>query len=198
MATSSHMNQNRSWPGVPKRYSTNSSPKVIRPKSIATVVVFFFSTPDTSSTPRPWSVRTSSVRSGLVSDTAPTSVVLPAPNPPATRILIAVGIFLEGPESIDHRLVHPQVLHVDLRLGFLYGHECPVEQVAEEHPDGATGQVQMRGDLGHGHHRLAEPDDGQMLGAEADLHDRSGPCRLDQGDEVELATDRLEPAAGHH
>ena len=64
---------------------------VMRPKSIATVVVVLPSTPDRSSMPTPGSVSTSSVRSGRVSLTAPTMVVLPTPKPPATRILIAVG-----------------------------------------------------------------------------------------------------------
>src|SRR3989304_9832209 len=35
----SHMKSKRFWPGVPNRYSTRSSSTVIRPKSIATVVV---------------------------------------------------------------------------------------------------------------------------------------------------------------
>src|SRR6185312_526347 len=39
---SSHMNQNRRCPGVPNRYSTKSSARVMRPKSMATVVVFLF------------------------------------------------------------------------------------------------------------------------------------------------------------
>src|SRR5690606_39433021 len=32
-ASSFHMNQNRSWPGVPNRYSTSSELMVIRPRS---------------------------------------------------------------------------------------------------------------------------------------------------------------------
>ena len=63
----------------------------MRPKSMATVVVVLFSTPAVISTCMPGSLRSSSVRSGLISVSAPTSVVLPAPNPPATRILIATG-----------------------------------------------------------------------------------------------------------
>ena len=64
---------------------------MIRPKSIATVVVFLSSTPEVSSIPTLLSVSSSSVRSGRISLTDPTSVVLPAPKPPATRILMAVG-----------------------------------------------------------------------------------------------------------
>ena len=46
---------------------------MIRPKSIATVVVDFVSTPSRSSIPVPISVSVSSVRSGRISLTAPTS-----------------------------------------------------------------------------------------------------------------------------
>src|SRR6059036_1479204 len=63
----------------------------MRPKSMATVVVFLPSTPLVSSIGRPASVSSSSVRSGLISLTAPTRVVLPTPKPPATRILSVTG-----------------------------------------------------------------------------------------------------------
>ena len=58
--------------------------------------------------PTPASVSASSVRSGRISLTAPTSVVLPTPKPPAIRILRATGTRRpgrsEGAESIEHRL----------------------------------------------------------------------------------------------
>jgi hypothetical protein len=69
---------------------------VIRPKSMATVVVVLCSTPEVSSTSSPSTDRVSSVRSGSISLTAPTSVVLPAPNPPATTIFTAVGMAPAG------------------------------------------------------------------------------------------------------
>ena len=53
----------------------------MRPKSIATVVVAFDSTPTVSSTPMLSLVRYSSVSSGWISLTAPTRVVLPTPKP---------------------------------------------------------------------------------------------------------------------
>ena len=56
---------------------------------MATVVVVLPSTPAVLSVPRLPSVSSSSVRSGLISLTAPTSVVLPTPKPPAKRILMA-------------------------------------------------------------------------------------------------------------
>src|SRR5690606_36381922 len=181
----------------------------MRPKSIATVVVSLRSTPEMSSTPTLLSVSISSVRSGRVSETVPTIVVLPTPKPPAMTILTAVGSLrarvprrpppaLEGPETIDHRLVEPDVVHVRFGFGFLQRDETLVEQVAEQHPHGRDGKVEMAGDLGHGHHRLAQADAGQVLGTEPDRALRLRPDGDHQRDEVELAAGRLDAAAGHH
>ena len=79
----------------------------MRPKSMATVVVTFWSTPSVSSTNWPASLSSSSVRSGLISLTAPTRVVLPTPNPPATSIFSARAVdsppwASEFSETIDH------------------------------------------------------------------------------------------------
>ena len=81
---------------------------VIRPKSMATVVVALPGTFAGSSMPTPAAVMTASVVSGVISETAPTSVVLPTPNPPATTIfadLIVDGAPrapLEVAESTEH------------------------------------------------------------------------------------------------
>ncbi|ARX87920.1 hypothetical protein SMD44_07405 [Streptomyces alboflavus] len=64
---------------------------MIRPKSMATVVVVLCSTPARSSVPSLTVVSNSSVLKGAISLTAPTKVVLPTPNPPATKIFSAVG-----------------------------------------------------------------------------------------------------------
>src|SRR5215469_3171860 len=81
---------------------------VMRPKSIATVVVVLLPTPPRSSVAMLALDRVSSVRSGRTSLTAPTSVVLPAPNPPATTILNAAnrpsGRESERPEPMQHLL----------------------------------------------------------------------------------------------
>ena len=61
---------------------------MIRPKSIATVVVCLFGVASSMSTPTEASVTIASVRSGMISETAPTNVVLPAPNPPAMTIFV--------------------------------------------------------------------------------------------------------------
>src|SRR5215218_2763110 len=63
------------------------SSTLIRPKSMATVVVVLPLTAVVSSIPIDRSVSVCSVVTGGISDTAPTNVVLPAPNPPAIRIL---------------------------------------------------------------------------------------------------------------
>src|SRR6185295_6236378 len=60
----------------------------MRPKSIATVVVFFVGVSSRPSTPSDASVTNASVRSGMISDTAPTKVVLPDPNPPEMTIFV--------------------------------------------------------------------------------------------------------------
>lgn len=86
-AMSSHRARNRSCPGVPNRYSTIPPGRLIRPKSIATVVVDFSRTPSRSSTGTDASLSRSSVCSGRISDTESMRVVLPTPKGPAIRIL---------------------------------------------------------------------------------------------------------------
>ena len=61
---------------------------MMRPKSIATVVVVLDCTLEMLSTPSDSLVTRASVRSGSISETAPTRVVLPTPKPPATTILV--------------------------------------------------------------------------------------------------------------
>src|SRR5512133_4213965 len=113
---SSHMNQNRSWPGVPNRYRIRSLSRVMRPKSIATVVVVLPWMWLVSSTPTLAVVMAASVVSGMISETAPTKVVLPTPKPPAMTILTGVGgCWGDGParselvECIEHPLEKREV-----------------------------------------------------------------------------------------
>src|SRR6185503_8119667 len=96
---------------------------LIRPKSIATVVVVFVGTPAMSSMPRLALVSTSSVCSGRISLTALTSVVLPTPKPPATRIFTACGTRSEGSEAIDNRLEDAFVGPLGTDVGFMHGDE---------------------------------------------------------------------------
>src|SRR5690348_14000646 len=92
-----------------------SSSRVIRPKSMATVVVVLPAVWVRSSMPAEALVITASVRSGLISETAPTRVVLPTPKPPATTIFAEVvarcgaggagakgAAGLELPKSTEH------------------------------------------------------------------------------------------------
>src|ERR1039458_9361218 len=164
------MNQKRSWPGVPKRYSTRRPPRVMRPKSMATVVVVLFSTPCRSSCFTLTLVRASSVRSGRTSLMALTSVVLPAPKPPAMRILKAArgpsALLSEGPESMQHL---PQQLGAGLlaRLAARqYLDASLLDEVGEQHPDHADWQPGVGGDVGHGGRPLAERQDPAVLRAE--------------------------------
>src|SRR5690606_32644714 len=86
------MKRNRSWPGVPNRYSHSDPGRAMRPKSIATVVVVLRSvTPPASSTPTECSVMAASVFRGSMSEIEPMNVVLPTANPPAITILTTVG-----------------------------------------------------------------------------------------------------------
>src|SRR3954469_2579218 len=102
---------------------------VMRPKSIVTVVVRFASTPEVSSAPSA-PVSTSSVCSGRISLTEPTMVVLPAPKPPAIRILSATGMRDDAPlrsertESIDNRLEYVDVVRLGGRWGFVQRDEA--------------------------------------------------------------------------
>src|SRR5689334_4589454 len=88
---SSHMKPNRSWPGVPNRYSFRVGSMVMQPKSIATVVVVLRGVCVRSSTPAATSVMAASVVSGSISEIEPTAVVLPTPKPPAITILTGSG-----------------------------------------------------------------------------------------------------------
>ena len=87
--SSSHMNQNRSCPGVPNRYRISSGLIVIRPKSNATVVVIRLH-PERSSTPSDAEV--SILRTQRGASHRATMVVLPTPKPPAISSFTAVAV----------------------------------------------------------------------------------------------------------
>jgi hypothetical protein len=71
---------------------------------MATVVVVLFGVFAKSSTPALASVITASVVRGTISETDPTKVVLPTPNPPATtifaEIVAAVAMLREPPPGL--------------------------------------------------------------------------------------------------
>jgi hypothetical protein len=64
---------------------------------MATVVVLLSGVAANASTPADAVVTRASVRSGMISDTAPTKVVLPAPKPPEMTILVELVRWLESP-----------------------------------------------------------------------------------------------------
>src|SRR3954468_25077776 len=125
----------------------------MRPKSMATVVETFVEGTGTSSMPMPALVMSASVRSGAISDTAPTKVVLPTPNPPATTIfadVIRSRGGLSSTKSIEHPLDQLSAL-VDAGVvgqRRLDPHETLVQQVRDQHPRHPERHGQVRGDLG--------------------------------------------------
>src|SRR5215469_4653322 len=155
---------------------TRSSRTVIRPKSIATVVVSLFSTPSSASTSTPGSLSISSVRSGLISLTEETSVVLPAPNPPAMRILIDTGPATAGSPSESSKGISDILEH--LRVGQPVPSrrtDCdqPVfAHVGEQDPDDAKREVEVGRQVRDRPRRPADSHNGQVLGLEHELVDR--------------------------
>src|SRR5580700_760827 len=161
------MNQNRCWPGVPNKYTTRSSRTVIRPKSIATVVVDLCSTPSRSSTRRLGSLSASSVRSGRISLIELTIVVLPAPKPPAIRILMETGDGLlswsKPAEGISDILENSRVGQASPRW-FANGDQAAFAHVRQQDPDYAQRQVEVRRQVGDRHWSAAQPQYLHMLG----------------------------------
>src|SRR5947209_17511568 len=94
-----------------------SVPRLMRPKSMATVVVVLAVALPTLSTSSATFVMAASVVSGSISEIEPTNVVLPTANPPATTILTGIGggadplvaSTSEGLEAIEHPFQQLQV-----------------------------------------------------------------------------------------
>src|SRR6266545_3108907 len=137
---SRHMKPNRSWPGVPNRYSLISSSMVMQPKSRATVVVVFAGMYPVRSIWAATSVISASVVSTGISEIAPTAVVFPTPNPPAMTIFTGIGgrraatrpaPLADGLESTDHpfdnRGVAVDTGHGPARGKVVHRHEIPDE-----------------------------------------------------------------------
>src|SRR6266511_3474375 len=125
--SSSHMNQNRVLPGICR----------------------------VSSTPMPADVMIASVVSGVISDTEPTSVVLPTPKPPAMTIFADVTrpdgrrVMSEPPKSTEHpfqQLCAHSVVFVQ-RGRFVDRDEPVGRHVGDEHARHAERKLHPRGDL---------------------------------------------------
>src|SRR6188768_2985520 len=139
--------------------------RVMRPKSMATVVVFLSPVCVRSSMPAEADVMTASVRSGLISETAPTNVVLPTPKPPATTIFADV-VEREGPPlELAKSTEHPfEQSHVWLAAGVMDGDQARLRQVGDEDPGNTERDGQQGRDLGHRLDLPAEVADPLMLG----------------------------------
>src|SRR5690349_13644469 len=166
--SSSHMNQNRVCPGVPNRYRIKSSSSVIRPKSIATVVVDLPGIFEASSTSIAAAVITASVVSGRISDTEPTSVVLPTPNPPAMTILAEVARLavtrggrpgLELPKSTEHPFQQIRSELVVEPAGLVHVQHSGLGHVADDYSGNPERCAEIRRDFRQRLHLLAELDD---------------------------------------
>src|SRR5215472_6076603 len=201
---SSHMNQKRCWPGVPNMYSTRSLSSVIRPKSIATVVVDLSGTCDRSSTSVLATVMTASVVSGVISETEPTKVVLPTPNPPATTIFTDVmagasdlgWATLDLTESTKHPFEQMEV-RTALRVIALVDADEPVRaHVRDEDPGHAKRQPQHGRHFRHRSPVTAELQDGLALGRQHGQVARFQDGRGDQGLDGELVPGLRAPT-GH-
>src|SRR5688500_5312531 len=175
-----------------------SSAIVMRPKSMATVVVSLPGTFDASSMPTPAEVITASVVSGSISETAPTMVVLPTPKPPATTILAEVISLGRAParSELAKSTQHPfQQIH-PLRerffgSGTVQRQQAVGDHVSDEHPGDPQWEPVVGRDFGqrlrprfaqHGDAVLVMPGEPGFLNiAEAgheDSLDRDVPARL--------------------
>src|SRR6478736_4394001 len=210
------MNRNRSWPGVPNRYSHSEPGSAMRPKSIATVVVVLRSdTPPASSTPTECSVIAASVFRGSMSEMDPMKVVLPTAKPPATTILTTVGATdeavpagaataaSEGGNAIENTLQHAQgqgggLTGVDVdRLRGVHAHVLLVCEVGHEDPDHAERQVKEGRELGHGDVVVGGMLDDRPLLRRETLTGHGTGHHLDQRLERQVGARRAHAAAGH-
>src|SRR4051812_16301434 len=129
----------------------------MRPKSMATVVVVLPGTLRVSSTPTPADVMIASVVSGVISETEPTSVVLPTPNPPAMTIFADVTrpagrVMSEPPKSTQHPFkqfcAHRVVF---FQRGRLIYRDQPIRRhVGDDDSCDSQRELHSRRDLGEG------------------------------------------------
>src|SRR4051812_9104034 len=140
----------------------------MRPKSIATVVVVLLGVADRSSTPTEADVMTASVRRGTISDTAPTKVVLPAPNPPDTTIFVdREGRRSEPLKATEHPPQECWITFVTIGGGGLEDLDEPeVNHVGDDHAGDSEGNPELGRDLRDRDRPLADLDHGVVLGGQ--------------------------------
>src|SRR3954451_18325039 len=131
---------------------------LMRPKSIATVVVTLPGTCRLSSTPTPAEVMIASVVSGVISETDPTSVVLPTPNPPAMTIFADVTRPAAGRRDMSEpakSTQHPlqqfrthRICFILQRCRRVHGDKAIGGHVGDDHSSHTERQLHASGDLG--------------------------------------------------
>src|SRR3954451_18246235 len=135
---------------------------------MATVVVVLPASPPGSSKPRPIEVMLASVVSGVISEMAPTNVVLPTPKPPATRTFTGTGstrFATAGSECADTVDQPPDERDVvagrDGRGGQV---EQPVTgQVTHQHQRHPHGHAHGRRQLDHARRLGGQPQEPLVL-----------------------------------
>src|SRR6266550_3535932 len=178
----------------------------MRPKSMATVVVVFPRMADRSSTPSERAVMTASVVSGGISETAPTKVVLPTPNPPATTILTGIGGSGRGGGGVRRSARAKSIeqpfqdccVRASVAGGVreVYGEVAAGGEVTDQYPGHPDRDLQVRRQLRHRQRRGAELDDHASLRLQ-----RRQPAGAELGGrderlERQVQADRTGPAAG--
>src|SRR5882757_7561027 len=150
---------------------------------MATVVVILSGVAARSSSASLAWVITASVVNGWISETAPTNVVFPTPNPPATTIFVEMGArprsvcqscrpscWSKPAKSTEHPFEQCAVGATGPVPGTVHADSSLVCQVADQDPDDPERHPQQRGDLGHRPHSAAQFDDRPEFG-----HDPLGP-----------------------
>src|SRR6478609_3511270 len=141
----------------------------MRPKSMATVVVVLSPVWVRSSMPADADVMTASVRSGLISETAPTNVVLPTPKPPATTIFAEVVARAAPPLELAKSTEHPfEQRHIRRAAGLsvarlVDGHHAGFRQIRDKDPGHTERHRQQCRHLGHRLDLTAEVADPLVL-----------------------------------
>src|SRR5258708_1546801 len=178
---------------------------VIRPKSIATVVLNF-SPGAWASIPRPTVVIAASVVSGRISEIELTKVVLPTAKPPATRSFTdcgsaaagsgAAGCGAEFAYSIEHLLQERNVVLVG-------GAGCRLDQSVggeggHEHARHADRQPGPGRDLDERLRFTAQREDRASLGRRGSARRRRLPGRTDHALQTQVGPGRLCASTGEH
>src|ERR1700761_8088627 len=170
---------------------------------MATVVVLLSGTWDRSSTSVLATVIMASVVSGVISETEPTKVVLPTPNPPATTIFTEVmaeaapcgAPTLDLTESTKHPFEQIEIRPALGILPLVDAYQAIGSHIRDENPSHAKRQPQDCGDFRHRSPVPAELQDGLAFRRKHGQVTRFVHRRRDQGFNLKLVA-RLGTATG--